>query len=186
MPAPHTGNGTSARGRGRWPTDKGFEEWYGPPRTYDEALSPTDPWYDPDRDPVSRMLEIKRGEPDVTEGEQLTLEVRRDCDAEYLRRAEAFIRRSVQGDAPFFLYFNHSLLHMPVIPRAEFRDAAARATGPTACSSWIPTSARCSTCSSASPCASGRSTRPPRRASAPMQGRSTRSAMRSWLLDVLV
>ena len=108
-------------GRGRWPTDRGFEEWYGPPRTYDEALWPTDPWYDPDRDPVSRMLEIKRGEPDVTEGEQLTLDVRRDCDAEYLRRAETFIRRSVQGDAPFFLYFNHSLLHMPVIPRAEFK-----------------------------------------------------------------
>jgi arylsulfatase A-like enzyme len=108
-------------GRGRWPTDRGFEEWYGPPRTYDEALWPTDPWYDPHRDPVSRMLEIKRGEPDVTEGEQLTLEVRRDCDAEYLRRSEAFIRRSVQGDAPFFLYFNHSLLHMPVIPREEFK-----------------------------------------------------------------
>src|SRR6478672_5555488 len=32
-------------GRGRWPTDKGFTEWYGPPRTYDEALWPTDPWY---------------------------------------------------------------------------------------------------------------------------------------------
>jgi arylsulfatase A-like enzyme len=30
-------------GPGRWPTDKGFEEWYGPPRTYDEALWPTDP-----------------------------------------------------------------------------------------------------------------------------------------------
>ena len=34
-------------GPGRWPTDKGFREWYGPPRTYDEALWPTDPWYDP-------------------------------------------------------------------------------------------------------------------------------------------
>jgi hypothetical protein len=25
-------------GPGRWPTDHGFAEWYGPPRTYDEAL----------------------------------------------------------------------------------------------------------------------------------------------------
>ena len=108
-------------GPGRWPTDRGFEEWYGPPRTYDEALWPTDPWYDPERDPISRMLEIKRGESDVTEGDQLTLEVRRDCDTEYLRRAEAFIRRSVGKGSPFFLYFNHSLLHMPVIPREEFR-----------------------------------------------------------------
>jgi arylsulfatase A-like enzyme len=108
-------------GRGRWPTDRGFVEWYGPPRTYDEALWPTDPWYDPNRDPVSHMLESKRGDPEVTTGEQLTLEVRRDCDAEYLRRAESFIRASVQEGAPFFVYFNHSLLHMPVIPRQEFK-----------------------------------------------------------------
>ena len=108
-------------GAGRWPTDKGFAEWYGPPRTYDEALWPEDPWYRPGRDPVTRMVEIKHGEADVTEGDQLTLQVRRDCDAEYLRRAEAFIRRSADGGSPFFIYFNHSLMHMPVIPRPEFK-----------------------------------------------------------------
>ena len=107
-------------GPGRWPTDKGFAEWYGPPRTYEEALWPTDPFYDPERDPVSRMLEIRRGEPDVTEREQLTLDVRRDCDTEYLRRATAFVRSAVDAETPFFVYFNHSLMHMPVIPRAEF------------------------------------------------------------------
>jgi arylsulfatase len=108
-------------GAGRWPTDHGFDEWYGPPRTYDEALWPTDPWYDPERDPVSRMLEVRRGDADVTERDHLTLDVRRDCDTEYLRRAEAFIRRSVTGGKPFFAYFNHSLMHMPVIPREEFK-----------------------------------------------------------------
>ena len=44
--------------------------------------------------PQSRMVEIKHGEQDVAEGEQLTLAVRRDCDAEYLRRATAFIRNA--------------------------------------------------------------------------------------------
>jgi len=108
-------------GQGRWPTDHGFEEWYGPPRTYDESLWPTDPWYDPKRDPVSRMVEIKRGDRDVTESDQLTLDVRRDCDNEYLRRAEAFIRRAAGAKQPFFVYFNHSLMHMPTIPREEFK-----------------------------------------------------------------
>jgi arylsulfatase len=108
-------------GEGRWPTDKGFEEWYGPPRTYEEALWPTDPWYDPARDPVSRMLEITRGEARPTERDQLTLDVRRDCDIESLRRATAFMRRSVERNTPFFVYFNHSLMHMPVIPRQEFK-----------------------------------------------------------------
>ena len=108
-------------GPGRWPTDKGFEEWYGPPRTYDEALWPADPWYDPKRDPVSRMVEIRRGEAEATEREQLTLEVRRDCDREYLDRTDAYIRKSVEGGRPFFVYFNHSLMHIPAIPRDEFK-----------------------------------------------------------------
>jgi arylsulfatase A-like enzyme len=99
----------------------GFAEWYGPPRTYDEALWPDDPWYDPARDPVSRMVEIKQGERDVTEQDQLTLDVRCDCDSEYLRRASEFIRAAAARDVPYFVYFNHSLMHMPVIPRAEFK-----------------------------------------------------------------
>src|SRR5262245_39720531 len=98
-------------GRGRWPTDKGFQEWYGPPRTYDEALWPTDPWYDPSRDPGTGMVASKRVGRDVTAGDRLTLEVRRDCDTEYLRRAEAFMRRAVADDTPFFVYFSHSLMH---------------------------------------------------------------------------
>lgn len=107
-------------GHGRRPIDHGFRDWYGPPRTYDEALWPDDPWYDPDRDPVSRMVSMTAGDNDPTEGAQLTMDVRRDVDADYLTRAEAFIRRSVADHEPFFLYFNHSLMHMPVVARTEF------------------------------------------------------------------
>jgi arylsulfatase len=57
----------------------------------------------------------------VTERDQLTMEVRRDCDTEYLRRASAFIRAQAARDVPFFVYFNHSLMHMPVIPREQFK-----------------------------------------------------------------
>ncbi len=108
-------------GAGRWPTDKGFEEWYGPPRTYDEALWPTDPWYDPRSDKISRMTEIRRGDAEVTEGPQLTIDVRRDCDVEYLRRAKDFIDQSSSNDVPFFVYFNHSMLHFPMLAREEFQ-----------------------------------------------------------------
>jgi arylsulfatase A-like enzyme len=111
-------------GPGRWPTDHGFEEWYGHPRTYDEALWTTDPWYDPDRDPTSHMVQIGRGQTDVTELEQLTPEVRRDCDLEYLRRAEGFMRDSVDAGTPFFVYFNHSLMHFPTLARTEFQGSS--------------------------------------------------------------
>src|SRR5207253_2201958 len=57
-------------GDGRWPTDHGFDEWYGPPHSYDESLWEEDPWYDPRRDPVSYLLEGRKGEP-VRQGERL-------------------------------------------------------------------------------------------------------------------
>jgi arylsulfatase A-like enzyme len=57
---------------GKWHVGEGAGRW------------PTDPWYDPERDPVSRMVEIRQGDSDVTAGAQLTLDVRRDCDLEYL------------------------------------------------------------------------------------------------------
>lgn len=105
---------------GRWPTDHGFDEWYGPPRTWDESLWPGDPWYDPQRDGISSMMEAKKGEtPRPTK--QLSLDVRRDVDSEFLSRSKVFMQRSVAAGKPFFLYFNHSLMHMPTIPRGEFK-----------------------------------------------------------------
>lgn len=47
---------------GRWPTDHGFDEWYGPLRTYDECMWLEDPHYDPERDGYSFMHEGKKGE----------------------------------------------------------------------------------------------------------------------------
>ncbi len=107
-------------GPGRWPTDHGFVEWYGIPRSYDEALWSTDPWYDAERDPVPTMVEIKQGDHDVTVGDRLTYEHRRVVDVEYKRRAVAFMQRQVTDAQPFFVYFNHSMMHLPCVPRAEF------------------------------------------------------------------
>jgi arylsulfatase len=105
---------------GRWPIDHGFDEWYGIPRSYEECLWPEDPWYDPKRDPVTRVLEGRKGQP-VKELEQLTAEVKRDIDVEYMNRAKAFLKRSTDAEKPFFLYFNHSMMHLPTVPRAEFK-----------------------------------------------------------------
>ena len=105
---------------GRWPTDNGFDEWYGPAHSYDEALWVEDPWYDPERDPKSYMYEGVKGGT-TKETVQLTREVKRDLDLEYMERSKAFIERSVADDRPFFLYFNYTLMHMPNDPRPEFK-----------------------------------------------------------------
>jgi len=110
---------------GRWPTDHGFDEWYGVPRSYDECLWADDPWYDPKRDQVIRVLESRKGQP-VHELEQLTVEVKRDIDVGYMKRAKDFLKRSAEAGKPFFLYFNYSLMHLPTIPRAEFKGKTGR------------------------------------------------------------
>ena len=116
---------------GRWPTDHGFAEWYGfgewygPPCTYGEALLPTDPWYDlPSETQCRGWSRAHADEPDVAERDQLTLEVRRDCDVDYLRRASAFMGDAADHETPFLVYFNHSLAF-----KGRARD---RAIGPTA------------------------------------------------------
>ena len=108
--------------RGRWPTDHGFDEWYGPPRSYDECLWPDDPWYDPQVAPAAYMLEGRKGEP-VRErrDQQLTIPLKRDVDQEYKRRAFDFMRRAVDTGKPFFLYYNHPLMHWPLVPREAFK-----------------------------------------------------------------
>jgi len=105
---------------GRWPTDHGFDEWYGPPHSYDESLWETDPWYVPGRDPVSHMLEGRKGEK-VAQADQLTFDLKRNIDVEYKRRAFRFMEEHSRAKRPFFLYFNHSLMHIPVVPRDEYK-----------------------------------------------------------------
>lgn len=105
---------------GRWPTDHGFDEWYGPPHSYDECMWEMDPWYDPERDPVSYMLEGRKGEK-VVQKEKLTFDLKRNLDAEYQRRNLRFIEENAQADKPFFLYYNHTLMHIPVVPRDEYK-----------------------------------------------------------------
>lgn len=111
--------------QGRWPTDQGFDEWLGIPHSYDEALWADDPWYDPERDPVANVLQSVRGAaPEVVE--RLTVPVKLSLDLRYLDRARAFIDRNAAEGRPFFLYFNHTLMHLPVAPRPAFAGVTGR------------------------------------------------------------
>lgn len=110
---------------GSWPTDHGFDEWYGPPHSYDECMWEKDPWYVPGRDPESYLLEGLKGQK-VNEAEKLTYDGKRNIDVEYQRRAFRFMEESTAADRPFLLYFNHSLMHLPVVPRDEYRGKSAQ------------------------------------------------------------
>ena len=104
---------------GRLPGDHGFDEWYGPERTYDECLWPQDPFYDPERDPESWVLESE-GDEAPRRVARLDLDTRVHIDTAFHERASRFIRRSAEAEQPFFLLYCHSMLHLPTVPRPEF------------------------------------------------------------------
>ena len=96
----------------------------------------TDPHYVPERDGYSYMHEGRKGEgvrPILDQ--QLTLNTKKTCDLEYQKRGMDFIERSVaKATSRSICYFNHSLMHFPMIPRDEFVGARApTAIGATAC-----------------------------------------------------
>ncbi|MDJ0517432.1 MAG: sulfatase-like hydrolase/transferase [Trichodesmium sp. MO_231.B1] len=107
---------------GRFPTDHGFLHWYGIPRSYDESLYFEDPFYDPERDPGSHVVESVQGG-ELTEHALLTVDVKRNLDLEYMTHAKKWMQESKDAGKPFFMYFNHSLMHMPIVPRDEFKGA---------------------------------------------------------------
>lgn len=72
------------------------------------------------RDVHLPVLEGYKGKSVGVAIDMLTVAVRRDIDLEYLQRAEAFIRKNAARSQPFYVYFNHSMMHMPVVPRQQF------------------------------------------------------------------
>jgi arylsulfatase len=106
---------------GRLPTDKGFDYWYGPQQSWDTALWPEDKWFkDEDLEPYYIVESRARG--DLRNIKLLDRDVRRNIDLELMDKACHWMEDAKQKDQPFFIYFNHSNIHFPVLPRAEYKD----------------------------------------------------------------
>ena len=116
----------------RFPTRQGFDEWYGIPRTYSEALWPSlnetnSTWpsvgakqgWNAELVPLEPVYEARKGE-NVRQVAQLDLERHRRMDEEITSRAVGFIKRQASSGKPFFAYVSLRLLHMPTTPNPEF------------------------------------------------------------------
>lgn len=103
---------------GRYPKDKGFDEWYGIPRTTNESMFYDAVGYDAAVVEPPYVMEGLKGQP-AQKREPYDLEMRRRIDAELTRRSCDFIERTA-GKAPFFLYVPLTQLHFPTIPHRDF------------------------------------------------------------------
>ena len=103
----------------RLPNARGFDEWYGLPRTLNEAYFATTVGYDPGVGPRPYLMEGKAGEDTVNLGE-LNLETRRLIDAEVVDRSIRFMEASVAEGSPFFLYAPTTQMHFPNLAHPDF------------------------------------------------------------------
>ena len=113
---------------GRLPTDKGFDYWYGLHGTWDVAMWPGDKWFQKENLEPEYMVESK-GKGDVRNVKVLDAEVRRNIDLEFIDKAGRWMEDAKAKDQPFFIYFNHSNVHFPVLPRAGIRKHIERRRG---------------------------------------------------------
>ena len=116
----------------RLPTNRGFDEWYGIPRTYDEAMWPslneTKSMWPSVGNKQGWSAKLVGPEPiyDARKGEKprvvanLDVDNRRTMEAEITSRTVEFIKRNASAGKPFFAYVPFSLVHMPTLPNLEF------------------------------------------------------------------
>lgn len=108
---------------GRYPTDKGFDYWYGINGSWDAALWPQDRWFQrEDFEPEHVMESTEPG--DLRKIKVLDADTRRDIDLDFLDKATTWMDDAVAADEPFFIYFNHSNVHFPTLPRREFEGSS--------------------------------------------------------------
>lgn len=105
---------------GRYPTDQGFDEWYGIANTTDESLYTSGFQYDANIVSRPYIVQGKKGElPENVK--PYDRESRSKIDAEITDKTIAFMRRNARKGLPFFAYVPFTQAHAPVIPHPDFQ-----------------------------------------------------------------
>ena len=104
---------------GRLPNDQGFDEWYGIPRTTDEALWPGSPGYSDKVMPPEQLMEGRKGQKSRAL-KVYDLEQRRLIDAEITKRSIGFMERQTKAKKPFFAFATLTQPHLPTLPNPAF------------------------------------------------------------------
>ena len=107
---------------GRFPTDQGFDEWIGIPRSSDRAFWPDSNSYDPDAHPdavFTHVMTAKRGET-PKELEVYGRDKRRTIDREITDQSIDFIKRKAEDEQPFFVFLAYTQTHEPVDPHPDY------------------------------------------------------------------
>jgi arylsulfatase len=106
---------------GRYPTDQGFDEWYGIPNSSDESYWPDNDLFRKGVHPQAKYEHVMEATRDSRprELEVYDSERRLTIDRDVTDRSIDFMRRKAQGEKPFFLFIPYTQTHLPVEPHPE-------------------------------------------------------------------
>jgi arylsulfatase len=104
---------------GRYPTDQGFDRWWGFPFSTNVASNTTQVGFDPAVAKVPYLLEGVRGE-SVRQVEPYSLDNRPLIDERIAEKSIAYIEEHAENERPFFLFVSWSLVHHPYLPHPDF------------------------------------------------------------------
>lgn len=109
---------------GRFPTNQGFDEFYGVESTDQTMWTVQDRWQALGEEPP-QVMQGTAGQP-ATVSRVYDLEYRALIDHDLTDRAVDFIQRNGAEGAPFFLYLPLTATHTPVIPHPDFQGATGK------------------------------------------------------------
>lgn len=108
---------------GRFPTDQGFDEWYGIPNSSDESFWPDNEIFDSKSDEFARfeyLMKARKGEkPEnvrVYDSKERLL-----IDKELTDKTIDFMKRQKSAGKPFFAFVPLTQPHEPTLPHPDFK-----------------------------------------------------------------
>lgn len=105
---------------GRYPSDRGFDEWFGIPRTTDETQFTSALGFTPEVAELPYIMQGKAGEASQNVCEY-DLEQRRLIDEKLVEKSKDWLNRQTKDNKPFFLYHPLVHLHFPTLAHEDFK-----------------------------------------------------------------
>ena len=105
--------------KGRFPTDQGFDEWYGIANTTDESVYTSHYQYDSNLLKQPYIVEASKNQMPKNV-KPYNVDTRRTIDSEITEKTINFITRNAKSNSPFFAFVPFTLPHLPTIPHPEF------------------------------------------------------------------
>jgi len=105
--------------QGRFPTDQGFDEWYGIANTTDEAIYSSHYAYDAKASAEPYIVEARLNKK-PKRVKAYNAKTRRTIDGELTKKTIDFMKRSVKANKPFLAFVPFTHAHLPTTAHPDF------------------------------------------------------------------